>query len=253
MSLRPAILISHAVAAAKVGMAAEIQVFAGITVAALVYTTWMVTPRKASEVKSLCRDLAMENGITKEDWEDKVAAVFKVASNLQTHMGADPLLLAVRDADDESKALTAMVDLFTVKGVTCRHYFKQWSKQDNCNTFDPEAANRARKAKEAAARQVMLNLASDIDASSEATRAAAERIQSDALATVEALTPLQRFTLQVADIADAGLIDAMFAVLNARSDELRSIANEAVAAASEPKGLPNHGVKPVRKARAKAA
>lgn len=224
MALRPALLVAHGLASFKVAAQAEMQVFAGVTAAALCWTHWSIAPHKLSEVKATLRDCALDQGITKEDWEDKVAAVFKVATKLATKMPNDPLLLAVRDADDEAKAVLAMVDLLTVKGVTCRHYFKQWSKQDDCEKFDPEAANNARKAEEARKRQLMMSVVTDIDASSEAAREASVR----AAAEVANLTPLQRFALDVASISDAAQIDAMFAVLNARADELRAVAAAAV-------------------------
>lgn len=231
MALRPALLVASAIASYKVAAQAEMHIFAGVTAAALCWTHWSTAPVKLASVKLALRDCALEQGITKEDWEDKVAAVFRVATKLATQMPNDPLLLAVRDANDEAAAVLAMVDLLTVKGVTCRHYFKQWSKQDDCAKFDPEAANNARKADEARKRALMMAMVSDIDASSEAARAASVK----AAEAVQEVTPLQRFALDVANIADMAMLDAMFAVLNARSAELRDIAAKTVLApATEP-------------------
>jgi hypothetical protein len=231
MALRPALLVAHGLASFKVAAHAEMHVYAGITAAALCWTHWSVTPHKLSDVKATLRDVALENGITREDWEDKVAAVFRVASNLATHMAQDPLLLAVRDANDEADAVAAMLDLLTCKRVTTRHYFKQWSKQADCTAFDPEAAARARREAEATKRKLMMSVVTDIDASSEAARAS----EAKAKTVLEELTPLQRFALDVAAISDAAQLDAMFAVLNARSQELRALADATVMpAASEP-------------------
>ncbi len=212
-------LVALGVASYTVANDAELSIYAGVTAACLVLTTWNTSPVKVGDVKKALQDMATDNGIPLTDWQDKVGAVFKVADKIQRLMPADPLLLAVRDANDELAALQAMRDLFSVKGLSCRHYFKQWANLPGIEAFDPEAAKAARAERDRAKRASLLDTVSNIDAASEAL--AAKTVLADA---AETLTPLQRFMAAVEGISDMQEIDAMFAVLNGRAEALRAIA-----------------------------
>lgn len=232
MSLSAQNLISLGVANYTIANNAELSVYAGAVSALLVMTTWNTNPVPATLAKKSLSHFATTAGIPLTDWQDKVSAVFRFADKVVRLMPSDPALLAVRDANDDAAALLAMREFFALKGLTCRHYFKQWSNdKDNAGKFDPEAAKRAKEAKELAAMEAALGMVSNIDASSVATVAATEA----AIAAEAALTPLQRFAMSVAGISDHAELDAMFAVLNARADELRAIADSVtMPAASEP-------------------
>jgi hypothetical protein len=235
MALSVRALMSLSCASYSIASDAELTVYAGAVAAALSLTIWQATPVTMGDAKKALQFMAVtEAGIPLTDWQDKVGAVFKCATKLATKMHSTPELILVRDANDELAALLAMKDLFAIKGLTCRHYFKQWANSESTDKFDPEAAKRAKAEAEAAKMRALLDMRSNIDASSEAALKAAAATDTAAIEAAAALTPVQRFALTVAAMSDAAEIDAFHAVLSARQAELRAIADAAAAVMPEP-------------------